>query len=234
MIRTGTIPAGHKLPSNAQLMEQYGVAYQTARQAIAVLKAEGLVEGRTGAGVFVRDRPHLIRLGADRYSRRVREGGQASFQYEAEQAGLTWRQEILDLATVPAPDWVADGFEIEHGTEVFVRRRRTWLEGEPTQLADSYYELAVVEGTAIMEELTGPGGSYARLEERGHRLTRFREELSSRMPTPEEVRGLQLRPGVTVVELHRIAFTGARPIEIFCSIMAGDRHTFSYEFEAPE
>jgi GntR family transcriptional regulator len=85
-----------------------------------------------------------------------------------------------------------------------------------------------------MEEDTGPGGAYARLEERGLRLKRFREEITIRMPTPEEARGLHLGPGIPVAELYRIAYTDERPLEVFRAIMSGDSHTFAYDFDLPE
>ena len=46
---------------------------------------------------------------------------------------------------------------------------------------------------------TGPGGIYARLEDAGHILARFTEEVGARMPTPEERRALQLATGVPVL-----------------------------------
>ncbi len=233
-IEAKRIAAGEKLPSESELVEQYKTAPQTARKAIALLKNEGLVEGQRGRGVFVVQQPPMIRVGSDRYARHLRTAGKAPFQAEVELMGLKWRQEVIELAEVPAPVWVAEWFGIPEGTLVFVRRRRTWIEQTPTQLADSYYELETVAGTRIREEDTGPGGGYARLEERGFRLTRFREELETKMPTPTEVSALQLRAGVPVVHLHRIAFAGDRPVEVFQSIMAGDRHTFAYEFDAPE
>ena len=48
---------GDQLPSERELVERYGTAHQTVRQAISLLKAEGLVIGRPGRGVFVRERP---------------------------------------------------------------------------------------------------------------------------------------------------------------------------------
>lgn len=100
--------------------------------------------------------------------------------------GRCWGQEILGLEDVPAPKWVAEWFDIEPDTTVFVRRRRNWVDDEPTQVADSYYRLETVADTAIRNEDTGPGGSYARLEERGLRLERLREEIAIRMPSPDE------------------------------------------------
>lgn len=233
-IRSGDLGPGERLPSERELVEKYGTALQTARQAVNALKAEGLVEGQAGRGVFVRKQPPLIRVGSDRYARWRRDEGKAPLQAEAEQRGLEWRQEVLGLAAVPAPEWVSRWFDIEPGTDVFVRRRRTWIEGMPTQLADSYYLLDDVRDTRIMQEDTGPGGGYARLEEQGLKLARFREEITIRMPTPDELRGLQLGPGIPVAELHRIAYSKERPIEVFQSIMAGNSHVFAYEFDAPE
>lgn len=233
-IQAGELLPGHQLPSERDLVDRYGVAPQTARQAVALLKAEGLVVGLTGRGVFVRKPPPLVRVGSDRYARWRRDKGKAPFQAEVEALGLKWRQEVLELAEVPAPGWVADWFGIEPDTPVFVRRRRTWIEDMPTQLADSYYQLETVRGTPIMELNTGPGGGYARLEEKGYRLTRFREEIRLRMPSPDEVGSLRLSPGIPVAHLHRIAFTADGPVEVFEAIIAGDKHIFCYEFPATD
>ena len=233
-ITSGEIPPGAALPSERELVEAYGTAPQTARQAVALLKNEGLVIGVRGRGVFVREKPPIIRVGSDRFARRHRDTGKAAFQAEVEAAGLEWRQEMLELAEVPSPTWVAGWFGIESGTPVFLRSRRTWIEDYPTQIADSYYRLEMVDGTAIRQENTGPGGSYQRLEEKGYRLTKFREEIEARMPSPDESKALRLVPGTPVAELHRIAFAGEEPIEVFRSVMAADRHVFAYEFAAPE
>jgi GntR family transcriptional regulator len=233
-IISGVLVPGAKLPSESQLVQAYGTASQTVKQAIGLLKAEGLVVGKKGSGNYVRLAPPITRMGMERFSRSQRAAGRAAQQAEAEKAGLTWRQEVLELAEVPAPEWVAEWFNIEASAPVFVRRRREWVADEPNQLADSYYLPEVVRGTAITELKTGPGGSYARLEEVGHVIARFREEIRIRMPSPDEVRGLRLSPGVPVVQLRRIAFDESGPVEVFESIMAGDRFSFIYEFDAPE
>jgi DNA-binding transcriptional regulator YhcF (GntR family) len=50
----GRFAAGARLPSETQLMMRHEVSRSVAKWAIAVLKADGLVEGRQGSGVFVR------------------------------------------------------------------------------------------------------------------------------------------------------------------------------------
>ncbi|MFD0855858.1 GntR family transcriptional regulator [Actinomadura adrarensis] len=228
-IRSGDLSPGDKLPSERELVERYGTSVQTARQAVRLLKTEGLVVGLPGRGVFVRERPPVLRVGTDRYARWRRVQGKAPLQAEVEELGLQWRQEVLELAEVPAPDWVAAWYDISPGAPVFVRRRRFWIDGHPSQLADSYYLPEMVAGTRIEQENTGPGGGYKVLEEKGLPLTRVREEIALRMPSPDEVRALRLEPGTPVAELHRISFSEDQPIEALQGILAGDRYVFCYD-----
>ncbi|WEX89627.1 FadR family transcriptional regulator [Sinorhizobium garamanticum] len=55
----GEIPPGQKLPTESRMSEIFGVSRTVVREAIATLAADGLVEARQGAGVFVKDHPTL-------------------------------------------------------------------------------------------------------------------------------------------------------------------------------
>ena len=52
-ILAGELPAGHKLPSEAELIDEYGVSRTVIREAVTRLRAEGLVETFQGRGSFV-------------------------------------------------------------------------------------------------------------------------------------------------------------------------------------
>jgi GntR family transcriptional regulator, transcriptional repressor for pyruvate dehydrogenase complex len=54
-IRTGTLAAGDKLPTEAAVMEEFGVSRTVVREAISKLQAAGLVHTRHGIGTFVMD-----------------------------------------------------------------------------------------------------------------------------------------------------------------------------------
>jgi GntR family transcriptional repressor for pyruvate dehydrogenase complex len=56
-ILSGAFPVGQKLPTESQLTDRFGVSRTVVREAMASLAADGLVEPRQGAGVFVLDRP---------------------------------------------------------------------------------------------------------------------------------------------------------------------------------
>lgn len=52
-IRSGRFQSGDKVPSIARLKDEFQVSAGTIRGAMLTLKAERLVEGRQGEGVFV-------------------------------------------------------------------------------------------------------------------------------------------------------------------------------------
>ena len=64
-IRSGTLPAGTRLPTHRKLAAQHGLALVTATRVYAELQAMGLVSGETGRGTFVKDLSLPLGLGVD-------------------------------------------------------------------------------------------------------------------------------------------------------------------------
>ena len=54
-IGSGTYPAGSQLPPEKALAEEFGVAYETVRRAMNVLRESGLILTVWGKGTFVRE-----------------------------------------------------------------------------------------------------------------------------------------------------------------------------------
>ncbi|MEV0967791.1 GntR family transcriptional regulator [Microtetraspora glauca] len=52
-IKAGKIPPGRRIPSLVELEAEFGVARDTLRKAVQVLKDEGLVETVQGMGIYV-------------------------------------------------------------------------------------------------------------------------------------------------------------------------------------
>jgi GntR family transcriptional regulator len=229
----GELGPGVQLPSERELMDAYGAARGTARQAIGVLRAEGLVDVEHGRGAFVRRREPIYHRAYDRFARAHRARGKAAYTVEMEALGRRPQVEVLEVAPGPAPADIAQRLGLQEGEQVLIRRRRYLADGDPTELATSYLPWALVEGTQITKADTGPGGIYARLEELGHRLKRFTEDVRARMPLPEEARALQLPPGVPVFVLVRTAYdVQDTPVEVCDTIMAADRWVLAYELPA--
>jgi GntR family transcriptional regulator len=232
-IESGRIGPGEQLPSERELMEATRSARGTVRQALGLLKSEGLVDIEHGRGAFVRQRPPIRRVAYDRFARRHRDAGKAAYTAEMEAEGRTPEVEVLEVGPVEASDVMADRLRLGRDRKVLMRRRRYLADGQPMEFATSYVPWDLAEGTKIAEVDTGPGGIYARLEEVGHRLERFSEEVGARMPTPEEARGLRLTVGTPVITVVRTAFdTDGRAVEVCDTVMAADRYRLFYELPA--
>ncbi|MDF2958403.1 MAG: GntR family transcriptional regulator [Paenibacillus sp.] len=52
-ISSGDIPPGHKIPTEPELMEQFGVGRSTVREAVRVLVHAGLLEKKQGFGTYL-------------------------------------------------------------------------------------------------------------------------------------------------------------------------------------
>jgi len=231
-IESGELEPGGKLPSETQLMETFRVARMTVRQALALLKAEGLLVSEHGRGVFVRARPVVRRVASDRFARRHREAGQAAFIAEAQGVGAPNVDELEVGYEVAAPH-VREALALGPRAKVLARRRRYLLDGEPVELAQTYVPADLAKGTPIEERHTGPGGVYARLEERGHHLGEFTEEVAARMPTPEERQRLRLPEGTPVLTVRRIAFRDdGAPVETTDTVKAAPAYVLEYRFPA--
>uniref|UniRef100_UPI001C115692 GntR family transcriptional regulator n=1 Tax=Streptomyces brasiliscabiei TaxID=2736302 RepID=UPI001C115692 len=184
-----------------------------------------------GKGVFVRPRPPVRRLASDRFTRRHREQGKAAFIVEANAAGSHPQVDSLEVKEEKASQDVST--RLGSVRRVLVRRRRYLLDGRPVEFATSYLPLDIARGTPIAEPNPGPGGIYARLEELGHRLDHFEEEIRARMPSPAEVKTLRLASGVPVIHLIRTAFdTEGRAVEVCDTVMAADAYVLSYQLPA--
>jgi GntR family transcriptional regulator len=232
-IRSGRLAEGARLPSERELMDAYGAARGTVRQSIAQLRSEGLITTAHGRGAFVRSRPPVRRIAQDRFARRHRDEGRAAFLAEAEKEGVSPGVEVLKVGPAPAPDDAAERLGLAAGSKVLVRSRRYLADGDPVELATSYLPWDIAGGTEMARKNPGPGGIYARLEEAGHRLARFTEDVSARMPTPDEVRSLRLTAGTPVFGLVRVAYDEAgTAVEVCDTVMAADRFVLSYELPA--
>jgi GntR family transcriptional regulator len=229
-ILDGELAPGALLQSERELARTYGSARNTARQAIAILQAEGLVDAQHGRGVFVRQRRPVVRRRHDRYSRRHRAAGWTPFRAEVDAQGRVPGVEVTAIEQIPAPDWVAERLSLAAAEPVLRRRNRYLVDGEPVQLVDTYLPLVIADGTPLAQEHPVPGGIHAALERLGHQLTRIDQEVTARMPLPEEIDGLVLTIGVPVIDVRHTGYDDrGAAIEVTHAILAADRNALTFE-----
>ncbi|MBE8524499.1 GntR family transcriptional regulator [Amycolatopsis sp. H6(2020)] len=231
-IATGHYAAGDQLPSERELVESYGVSRPTVRDAVNVLRSEGLVTSEHGRGVFVRPPASIQRIARSRLSREAREHDRGAFLADAAARGFTASSSVK-IRFEEADARCAAHLAIDEGTEVTVRDRVMRADGLVVQLAVSRLSRDLTRDTAIEQVDTGQGGAYARLEEAGHRIDSFAEHVGARMPTPDEARLLQLADGVPVITITRVAYgENMKPLEMNDMVLAADRYELSYEWSA--
>lgn len=213
------------------MAEEYGAARNTAREAVRLLAEQGLVTAKHGRGVFVREPQKLFRFGSDRYSIKNRETGLTPFRLEAQRQGKVPRIDVLYIERETPPLDVAERLGVPSDEQSIVHRENHYFaDDEPVQIVSTYLRWDEAQGTPLMQPKTGKDGIYGRLEDLGHVMTRVRDEISARMPTPEEARFLQLLPGVPVLEvLHTSLDQHLQPFEVSRYVHRADQTGLLYE-----
>lgn len=225
-ISSGDLAPGDKLPSERVLATEHGVARNTAREAVRQLSEEGLVTAEHGRGVFVRAKPRLMRFGSERYSLRLREEtGLPPFAAEAVKQGRTPHVEVPSITQIVPPPEVAERLGLDPRRDTVVRRENWYYaDDEPVQIGVTYAPWSIVDGTLVANSAElDQGGIYVHFEQAGHTVRRIREEITARMPTPEEAHGLSLPDGVPVlVVLHTGIDQHGQPFEVTRFVMRAD------------
>lgn len=216
LILSGDIAAGQRLPSTAELRQRYGVNNMTVTRAVAILKAEGLVEGYRGKSVVATGRrPATIR---------------AVHEPPIRATDRTTSTRLLEVGETPAPAQVAEAFGVAVGDPVLVREQLSLLDGEPAELVWNYYPVDLARGTALAEPRLLAGGSPAVLAALGHPVREAVDRVSVRLATVAEFVALGLPGDVPVLRQFRVAYAaGRRAVEATVMIKSGQRFEIRYD-----
>jgi GntR family transcriptional regulator len=122
-IRLGDLPVGAPLPSESQLCDRWNASRGPVRQALATLRAEGIIAGGRG-------KPPVVRMTS------VGQPFDTLLSYSAwaHSAGHKPGQRTLELALRRADEHAASVLRIETGTPVVQVLRLRYLDGEPAML----------------------------------------------------------------------------------------------------
>lgn len=231
-IAAGELRPGDKLPSERELAATHQVARNTAREAVRQLAESGLVTAQHGRGVFVRAAPRLMRFGQSRYSKKLRdETGLSPFHAEVRAQNRVPNAYLTSIGRVRPPAGIAQRLHVNPDTKSVVRRENWYFaDSEPMQIGITYIPWEIAKGSVLARsDDLGPGDLYARFEDKGYLITYTREEVTARMPTPEEANGLMLPEGVPVlVVLHTGLDQQRRPFEVTEFIMRADYTGLDY------
>ncbi|WP_329327906.1 GntR family transcriptional regulator [Streptomyces mirabilis] len=227
-ILKGEFAPGAPLPSEAQLIERYKVSRPTVRNAVAALRAEGLIEVHHGKGSFVRsDGQPSVTL--DRRMRRTPEGRFVMPN------GAVW-DETEEPTPYRSHTTTATGQLLELGEEEALFGCDRLLIDPATGTRAMHRTLIpfeVAEGTPLVEAPdTRPAAAYEFLTRAGHKLW-WSETVRARMPLPDERSALQLPDATPILHLSRVTHgTDDRPLILEELRVGADRAELAYRITA--
>jgi GntR family transcriptional regulator len=236
-ILDGTHSPGSRLPTIGALTARHGVSDIVIRNAFALLRSEGLIEGRRGGGTIVLALPPTRRRSPARYGVETAPRPAAATSFTSDQK-ISWDQYRLDrsYSRVIADEELSALFNVEPGTELLRRHFVFYARGEPRQLSTSYLPWSLVAGTPVADpgREPWPGGTPAQLASLGRPASHIEEAVRARMPTGPEATSLRMPPGAPVVAIVRRMYSGADVLEVCREIvMPADRVVLEYAIDLP-
>ncbi|MEE1939241.1 GntR family transcriptional regulator [Streptomyces sp. TRM 70361] len=227
-IADGTLPPHTRLPSQARIRAEYGVSDTVALEARKVLMAEGLVEGRSGSGTYVRERP--VPCPVFRTGYRAAGGSASPFRQEQADDRVAGAWESRSEQEDASPR-VAERLRIKEGERVMRTRYLFRTDGEPSMLSTSWEPLALTGRTPVMLPEEGPLGGRGVVERMaaiGLVVDNVVEEVGARPGLAEEMLELGGVPGHTVLVIERTYRAGGCPVETADVVVPADRHRMVY------
>ncbi|MCK2245267.1 MULTISPECIES: GntR family transcriptional regulator [unclassified Crossiella] len=213
LIMRGELKPGEKLASTVDFIEKHGAGSGTIQRAQGVLKEEGFLHSRSGAGVYVRDRqPFVVEA--------------AAFIPTADGR---FRYDLVAVETVTPPADIAEGLRLAPGVTAVLRRRVLLHDGLPVELSASYYPTEIAAGTSLVKSAKIRSGAPQVLADLGFPQRSFVDRISARPPTTEEVELLDLPEGTPVLRQLRVIYSdNDRPVEASVLIKGGHRFELQY------
>jgi GntR family transcriptional regulator len=201
-IESGEIGVGDRLPSEADLVADFGVSRTTARRALDELRRQGLVRREPGRGTFLaspRLRSNLAYL--------------HSFSQEIERWGYTPGVRLLSREELSADEEVASRLGVEVGEKVLYVRRLRLADERPIFVCHSH--LPIGRFPALGDADYGSVSLSRLFEERtGRKIERARQWIGAAAADAEVADLLEIQPGVPVLRVRRITLvTGDEPVE---------------------
>ena len=235
-IERGDLEPGAALPTLAEMCQRWSCSMNTARGAVALLKAQGLITSGRGKAPTVRIAPRKVIRSSERHQVEK----DLAIRPEAERASIGEAETNLKMSIsqqkftshydqIPAGEELAGIFAIQP-TDLVLRRSFEATDkdtGVRLSWSVAYIPLELVEGnSAILDEANEPwpGGTMHQLSTVGIEIARIVDEVTARMPTTVEAQLWDLPDGVPIILCRRISIgTDDRVVEVSDADYPADR-----------
>jgi len=217
--RIEKLEPGDTLPSDADLCTEFGVSRMTARNAMARLATEGIVQRIPGRGTFVAERPVHRQAGS-----------LISFTDEMRRRGRRPTSRLLSRELRDATQAERERLQLADGAQVVLLRRLRLADDESVAVEEAVFEggLAAVLMEADLEQ----GSLFQVLVGAGRVPTAGSASLTAQPASAADARALGVPRGSPLLVERRLIFDQAgRPLESTESRYAGDRYVLDVSFD---
>jgi len=201
---------GSPAPSERELVQHFGVARMTVRQALDALVTEGLLERVPGRGTFVARAKIDVQVRLSSYTE------------EMGRRGMKPSSRTLLARMESAGPGVARALEIAEGDKVVHWQRIRLADGVPMCIEDAYLADSIVPGFL---EAPLPESLYAELARRELLPTWGEDSVDADRARAEEADMLGIEKGASVLRIARRAFASNIAVEVSRSTFRADRYT---------
>ncbi|MEQ3552769.1 GntR family transcriptional regulator [Pseudonocardia nematodicida] len=199
MVESGELPAGSRLPNEAELLVRLGASRPTLRRAVSYLVEQGVLARKRGAGILVRP------------PRMERPVDLTSLHDDLARDGRTPTSVLRSFDVGPVEEHVAVALGIAPGTAVARFARLRLADGEPLALMTN---VVPVEVLALRPADLVDRGLYDLLRAAGHAPRLAKQVVGARAATREEATALGEVRGGPLLTMVRTAWNGAgHPVE---------------------
>lgn len=208
---------GDRLPSEAELSQQFDVNRLTVRRALNELSQRGLIETVHGKGSFVA--PPVVRYD-------VSTGRDASFTHSMRELGHRVGLRLLATEVVTTPE-LQD--ELRTRGKVLVSTAVRLVDDQPWSL--SVTSIGVERFPGLAKKWTGQTSLFDFLvDHHGVRMQRAYRTFAAGLAEPAEAEHLQVRIGAPVLEMRGLNVDhDANPVALVRHRFRGDRVQFTVD-----
>ena len=209
---------GSPAPSERELVQHFGVARMTVRQALDALVSEGLLERVPGRGTFVARAKIDVQVRLSSYTE------------EMGRRNMSPSSRTLLARMEAAGPGVARALEIGEGDKVVHWQRLRLADGVPMCLEDAYLADSIVP--KFLEQSL-PESLYVELQRRDLLPTWGEDSVDAAHARSDEAEQLGIRTGEPVLRIARRAFAGNIAVEVSRSTYRADRFTMWVPLSRP-
>lgn len=219
-INSGAYVAGDRLPTESELIAQYGVSRITVRQALLALAAEGVIERRQGRGTFVVERKNKRRA----FRGQTHLTGSLD---EIIEMGLATPVKVLEMNRVEAGAHEAERLGLKPGEPIYRVKRLRLRQGKPYSLIVNC--LPVEIGARFTRAELSSGSLLKTIESKlGLRPEHADQQITAALADPYVAGLLDVRVGSALLSIERVVYTAEeQPVEYVHVLYRSDLYSYA-------